>query len=100
MHVYPSLGCCLTVHSANHLPWLLQMQRDAKLHPCPTLTRTCLQAFLRVVLQIHGEAVMEHEQLRRRASLIEQHLRKSWNRIEALVEQTRCMVGHLSNQQV
>ncbi len=65
-----------------------------------TLVRTSLQAFLRVVLQIHGEAVMEHEELRRRASQIEQHLRESWNRIEALVEQTRCMVGLLSNQQV
>lgn len=69
-------------------------------HSCRTLVHTRLQAFLRVVLQIHGEAVMEHEELRRRASQIEQHLRKSWNRIEALVEQTRCMVGLLSNQQV
>jgi U3 small nucleolar RNA-associated protein 21 len=58
-----------------------------------------VQAFLRVVLQIHGEAIMEHEQLRQRASQIEQHLRKSWTRIETLVEQTRCMVGLLSNQQ-
>lgn len=58
------------------------------------------QAFLRAVLQIHGEAILEHEQLQQRAAQIEQHLRKSWSRIEALVEQTRCMVGLLNNQQI
>ncbi len=52
------------------------------------------------MLQIHGEAIMEHDELRRRAKQIEQHLRKSWSRIESLVEKTRCMVGLLSNQQI
>lgn len=59
-----------------------------------------LQAFLRAVLQIHGEAITEHKELRQRAAQIEQHLRKSWSRIESLVEKTRCMVGLLSNQQI
>lgn len=66
----------------------------------PTGLHCNVQAFLRAVLQIHGEAMMQHEQLWRRAARIEQHLRRSWARIEALVEQTRCMVGLLNNQQI
>ena len=59
-----------------------------------------VQAILRAVLQIHGEAIMEHKDLRQRAAQLEGHLRRSWTRIESLVENVRCMVGHLGNVQI
>lgn len=116
------LGSCnfeflqVPVLQLGHAQCMEQRQLPAQCHCCQWLScrnlqvgRTgraeetdpsWLQAFLRAVLQIHGEAIMEHDELRRRAKQIEQHLRKSWSRIESLVEKTRCMVGLLSNQQI
>lgn len=58
------------------------------------------QALLQATLQIHGEAIMQHDELRRQASRIEKHLRLSWSKVDRMVESVRCMLGLLSSTQL
>jgi len=59
-----------------------------------------LQALLRATLRVHGDSIMQYDGLRRKAVQIETHLRKSWTRIDSLVERVRCMVGVLGSAQM
>lgn len=58
-----------------------------------------LQALLRVTLQVHGETIAEHAELRERAQRAQQRLSATWRRLDGLLQSTRCMVGFLGNLQ-
>ncbi len=57
------------------------------------------QALLRVTLQVHGETIAEHAELRERAQRAQQRLSATWRRLDGLLQSTRCMVGFLGNLQ-
>lgn len=54
---------------------------------------------LRVTLQVHGETIGEHAELRERAQRAQQRLASTWRRLDSLLQSTRCMVGFLGNLQ-
>lgn len=57
------------------------------------------QALLRVALQVHGDTVMQHEELREAAQRTQQRLAATWRRLDGLLQSCRCMVGLLGNIQ-
>lgn len=80
----------------------LQMHGSlAHLSSCPPClsTHRLLQALLRVALQVHGETIAEHAELRERAQRAQQRLSATWRRLDGLLQSTRCMVGFLGNLQ-
>lgn len=79
-----------------HLALLLQFLEEE------TATHTnfeFVQALLRVTLQVHGETIVEHAELRERAQRAQQRLAATWRRLDGLLQSTRCMVGFLGNLQ-
>lgn len=56
------------------------------------------QAVTSLVLQVHGESMMKHEQLRQLGVLINRESKDHWRRMDDLLQSVRCMVsyfGHL-----
>jgi U3 small nucleolar RNA-associated protein 21 len=58
-----------------------------------------LQALLRVVLQLHGDSIIQSASLRQRAESIRGQLRATWSRVDGLLQNVRCMVGFFGNLQ-
>ena len=59
----------------------------------------CLQALLRVVLQVHGDTILQSRALRERAQRIRARVGSSWRRVDGLLQGVRCMLGLLGNMQ-
>lgn len=57
----------------------------------------CLQAFLRVILQIHCDTIMQHEVLREKARRLEAEMQATWGKMYNLLQSTRCMVNFFGN---
>ena len=58
-----------------------------------------VQAFLKLLLQIHGDTIMQQEQLQQAASEVQSVLAKSWSRLDQLLQSSRCMLGFFGNLQ-
>ena len=58
-----------------------------------------IQAFLKLLLQIHGEAIMQQPDLQLQAKQLQIVLAKSWSRIDQLLQSSRCMLGFFGNLQ-
>ena len=50
-----------------------------------------IQAILHVTLQIHGDTIMQHAQLRQQAQLVHQQLSNAWSNVEHSLQRTLCM---------
>jgi len=57
-----------------------------------------VQAFFRMLLKVHGDAVIEHEALAARAGRIRSILRGTWEKLDAKLHSIRCMIGFFSSQ--
>ena len=49
--------------------------------------------------QIHGDAIITHEQLAAAAERLQRRLKASWRKVDELLMATRCVVDFLSNTQ-
>ena len=58
-----------------------------------------VQAFLKLLLQIHGDTIMQQEKLQQAASELQTVLGKSWSRLDQLLQSSRCMLGFFGNLQ-
>lgn len=52
-----------------------------------------------MVLQVHGDSIMQAPTLRQRAERIHARLGASWRRVDGLLQGVRCMLGLLGNMQ-
>ena len=58
-----------------------------------------VQAFLKLLLQIHGDIIMQQPSLRKQAQEVQVVLAKGWSRIDQLLQSSRCMLGFFGNLQ-
>lgn len=58
-----------------------------------------MQAILRVVITVHGDVMSASEVLKKRAEVVKERVKTAWKRLDYLLQDTRCMVGVLSNLQ-
>lgn len=58
-----------------------------------------IQAFLKLLLQIHGDVIMQHSDLQLKAKDVQSVLAKGWSRIDQLLQSSRCMLGFFGNLQ-
>ena len=58
-----------------------------------------IQAFLKLLLQIHGETIMQQAELQQIAQEVQAVLAKAWSRIDQLLQSSRCMLGFFGNLQ-
>jgi len=61
------------------------------------LTDTCMHIRPQPSTQVHGDALISHEQLAGAAERMQRRLRASWRRLDDLLQSTRCVVDFLSN---
>ena len=47
--------------------------------------------------QVHGDALISHEQLAGAAERMQQRLRASWRKLDGLLQGARCIVDFFSN---
>ena len=53
------------------------------------------QALLRAVLAVHGDTILMHDSLRKRAGALQKRLAASWNRLDSLMKNVQCLVNFL-----
>lgn len=58
-----------------------------------------IQAFLKLLLQIHGDIIMQQLDLQQQAQEVQVVLGKGWSRIDQLLQSSRCMLGFFGNLQ-
>ena len=58
-----------------------------------------IQAFLKLLLQIHGDIIMQQSDLQLQAREVQAVLAKGWSRIDQLLQSARCMLGFFGNLQ-
>lgn len=58
-----------------------------------------IQAFLKLLLQIHGDVIMQQPELQLPAKEVEVVLADGWSRIDQLLQSARCMLGFFGNLQ-
>lgn len=56
-----------------------------------------VQALLKLVLQVHGSCLLQHQALRDLALKLQAAVRSSWGRLDSLLQQVRCMVNYFGN---
>ncbi len=58
-----------------------------------------IQAFLKLLLQIHGDTIMQQPDLQHKAKDVQRVLARGWSRIDQLLQSARCMLGFFGNLQ-
>ena len=58
-----------------------------------------IQAFLKLLLQIHGEVIMQDSDLQQQAKDLQLVLARGWSRVDQLLQSSRCMLGFFGNLQ-
>ena len=58
-----------------------------------------IQAFLKLLLQIHGDVIVQRPDLQLQARDVQSVLAKGWSRIDQLLQSARCMLGFFGNLQ-
>ncbi|CAK0785298.1 hypothetical protein CVIRNUC_008505 [Coccomyxa viridis] len=58
-----------------------------------------MQALLRLVLQVHGDTILQEPRLRKRLAALEDGCQQTWGRIEDMLQTTRSMLSFLANLQ-
>lgn len=58
-----------------------------------------IQAFLKLLLQIHGDTIMQQPDLQHKAQDVQKVLAKGWSRIDHMLQSARCMLGFFGNLQ-
>ena len=58
-----------------------------------------IQAFLKLLLQIHGDIILQQPDLQLQAKDVQDVLSKSWSKIDQLLQSSRCMLGFFGNLQ-
>lgn len=58
-----------------------------------------IQAFLKLLLQIHGDTIMQRPDLQLKAQDVQKVLAQGWSRIDQLLQSARCMLGFFGNLQ-
>ncbi|KAL0035116.1 hypothetical protein WJX79_001452 [Trebouxia sp. C0005] len=58
-----------------------------------------IQAVLKLLLQIHGDTIMQQPDLQHKAQDVQRVLAKGWSRIDQLLQSARCMLGFFGNLQ-
>lgn len=90
----------LNVESSDaELAALSSLLRMVKLELASNSNFEFVQAFLKLVLQIHGEIIMQEPDLQLQAKDVQDVLSQSWSRIDQLLQSSRCMLGFFGNLQ-
>lgn len=90
----------LDVESSDaELAALSSLLRMVKLELASNSNFEFIQAFLKLVLQIHGDTLMQQPDLQLQAKDVQDVLSKSWSRIDQLLQSSRCMLGFFGNLQ-
>ncbi|KAL3149179.1 hypothetical protein ABBQ32_002010 [Trebouxia sp. C0010 RCD-2024] len=58
-----------------------------------------IQAVLKLLLQIHGDVIMQQPDLQQQAKEVQVVLANAWSRIDQLLQSSRCMLGFFGNLQ-
>lgn len=107
-----NLQGCVYMRSLKHGTQVLDVESsDAELAAVSSLLRVVkselasnsnfefIQAFLKLLLQIHGDIILQQPGLQLQAKDVQDVLSKSWSKIDQLLQSSRCMLGFFGNLQ-